>query len=223
MKPYCIVPFVHMFNNSTLETSSICCVSREYHKDTADNNLQKLWSSDYYKDIRQRMLDSNSELPECKVCIEKEKTNQKSDRQYHFDRFAETYLEFNIETGNQYDHPIDFDIRPGNLCNLSCRMCSPINSSQLKKEFDKHNSDFLDLYKQTDDLYTYKFLNKVQDGCGWDTPENLDYIKQCLFSNQVNQIKFLGGEPTLMSSVLEFMDFMIDNQLLNIEMFFTTN
>lgn len=226
MKPYCIVPFVHMFNNSTLETSSICCVSRQYHKDTADNNLQKLWSSDYYKDIRRRMLDSNSKLPECSTCIDLEKVNQKSDRQYYIERFQDYDLQFNIDTGNQHNHPIDFDLRPGNLCNLSCRMCSPINSSQLNKEFNKHKTQFKDLYQKTNpkgNLEEFKFLSKTKDGCSWDSQENIDYIKQCILSNQVNQIKFLGGEPTLMPSVIEFLDFMIENNCLNIELFFTTN
>ena len=35
--------------------------------------------------------------------------------------FNDTYMKFiepNVETGNQYNAPVDLDIRPGNLCNL---------------------------------------------------------------------------------------------------------
>ena len=167
------------------------------------------------------MLTPNSKLPECTECIELEKNNARSDRQDFARRFKDYDLEYNIETGTQYNQPIDFDLRPGNLCNLGCRMCSPVSSSQLNKEFKKNKDDFKEVYKQ--DRVEYQFYVNYEDGCDWDYEENLQYISNSLLTGKTNRIKFLGGEPTIMPGVLSLMDFMIDHNLTDTELFFTTN
>ena len=48
----------------------------------------------------------------------------------------------NVETGNQFDAPLDLDIRPGNLCNLKCRMWVPYQVHNFKKKYTE-NSELL--------------------------------------------------------------------------------
>lgn len=220
MKPYCIAPFVHLYQHNSKLDDRVCCISKVLNTPT-DTDIKTKWSSDYYKDIRQRMLTPGSKLPECTDCIELEKKNATSDRQHFAERFKDYDLEYNIDTGTQYNKPIDFDLRPGNLCNLGCRMCSPVSSSQLSKEFKNNKEDFYKVYQK--DRGEYKFYVDYEDGCDWDYEENLQYIGQSLLTGKTNRIKFLGGEPTIMPGVLSLMDFMIDHNLTDTELFFTTN
>ncbi len=220
MKPYCIAPFVHLYQHSQSLDDRVCCISKINKADDnrdngVDNNLQSKWENEYYQDIRKRMLEPGSDLPECAECIRLEKQGQTSDRLNFESRFKNQYIEFNTITGNQYNHPLDYDLRPGNLCNLGCRMCSPMSSTQLSKEYKKHKDDFNDLVPET--FFT------MEDGCDWDYKENLDWIKENLLSGKTNRIKFLGGEPTIMPGVLELLDFMIDNSLTRTSLSFTTN
>ena len=220
MKPYCIAPFVHLYQHSQSLDDRVCCISKvnkgdDNRAEGIDHNLQTKWKNKYYQDIRKRMLTPGAELPECTECIRLEEQGQQSDRLNFANRFRNQYLEFNTITGNQYNHPLDYDLRPGNLCNLGCRMCSPMSSTQLSKEYKKHKDKLDHIVPET--FFT------MEDGCDWDYKENLNWIKENLLSGKTNRIKFLGGEPTIMSGVLELLDFMIENSLTSTPLSFTTN
>ena len=221
MKPYCLAPFVHLFQHSNSFDDRVCCISKvnkgDDNRDAGiDHNLKSKWENKYYQDLRERMLTPGSSLPECGECVRMEELGQHSDRLMFEDRYKKTHLEFNTKTGNQYNHPLDYDLRPGNLCNLGCRMCSPISSTQLSKEYKKNKDEYSTL-ELPETFFTMK------DGCDWDYKENLNWIKQNLLSGKTTRIKFLGGEPTIMPGVLELLDFMIDNSLTTTPLMFTTN
>ena len=106
---FCVAPFVHMYVHSN-EGERICCMSTEetYVDDTTELNLEKRWTSSYYKNIRKQFL--NNEQPDiCDKCFSLERTGGTSDRM----RFNNLYLEDlvpNVDTRNQYDTPFDLDI-----------------------------------------------------------------------------------------------------------------
>jgi molybdenum cofactor biosynthesis enzyme MoaA len=86
------------------------------------------------------------------------------------------------------------DYRPSNICNLKCRMCFSTNSSMIAKEEDV----VIDFYDTTD-------------------------ITDLDFSN-VNQIKIVGGEPSISTEVFDFLTFLIDNGYSkHINLMITTN
>ena len=212
MKPYCLAPFVHLYQHNTDFDNKVCCVAKQPITDGI-TNIKDKWTSSYYQDIRTRMLTPGSELPECEGC-----TTDREDYNY---RFKDWDLQFNVETGNQYNSPIDYDLRPGNLCNLGCRMCSPVSSSTLNKEYKKHEDTFEKAYIKSRRKKEHYVYAEFKDGCDWTTEENIEYILESL--KHTNRIKFLGGEPTIMPSVLELLDRMIEQKLTDVELFFTTN
>jgi len=127
--------------------------------------------------------------------------------------FGDKNIQPDIIYGNQYKTPIDLELRPGNLCNLKCRMCSPNASSQIEKEVNNNKDMLLPIYTHHNDMITDAFLNLSE--------ENIEY----LLSNaeHINQIKLLGGEPTIMPETIAILELLLEKKLLNMTIHVTTN
>ncbi len=206
---FCAAPFVHMYVHSN-EGQRVCCMSTEQTlvTDDLDLDLKKRWSNNYYKEFRKKFL--RNEQPEvCVKCYDLEKSGGRSDRMNFNDMYST--FEFNVETGNQYNTPLDLDIRPGNLCNLKCRMCGPVSSSQFEKELSE-NQEILRpiLGKGTirkSDVLAHEY--------------NIEFLLES--ANKGERIKFLGGEPTIMPEVDKFLDILIEKKYFHVPLHFTTN
>jgi MoaA/NifB/PqqE/SkfB family radical SAM enzyme len=190
------------------EDIKMCCISTEYKmaSPSTEIDLEKRWKSDYYKNIRQQFLDGE-EPSICTSCFTTERNNGRSDRMNFNDRYE--FLEPNVETGNQYGSPIDLDIRPGNLCNLKCRMCGPESSSQLEKERIQYTELF------------GNYSSKVYQPAGVFSEKNIDFLLKN--ADKGDHIKFLGGEPTIMPEVSDMLDNLIENGKSHINVMITTN
>ena len=206
-KTFCAAPFAHMYVNKN-EDIKMCCISTEYKmaSPSTEIDLEKRWKSDYYKNIRQQFLDGE-EPSICTSCFTTERNNGRSDRMNFNDRYE--FLEPNVETGNQYGSPIDLDIRPGNLCNLKCRMCGPESSSQLEKERIQYTELF------------GNYSSKVYQPAGVFSEKNIDFLLKN--ADKGDHIKFLGGEPTIMPEVSDMLDNLIENGKSHINVMITTN
>jgi len=206
-KTFCAAPFAHMYVHKN-EDIKMCCVSTEYKmaSPSTEIDLEKRWKSDYYKNIRQQFLDGE-EPSICTSCFTTERNNGRSDRMNFNDRYP--FLKPNVETGNQYGSPIDLDIRPGNLCNLKCRMCGPESSSQLEKERLQ--------YKELFD----NGRSKIYQPDGVFSEKNIDFLLKN--ADKGDHIKFLGGEPTIMPEVSDILDNLIENDKSHINVMITTN
>lgn len=204
-RPWCVLPFIHMYASDPKWDDKVCCVATKYiktYKDSLDTWLEDKWTGEYMVDLRKRMLDDNATLPECSECSSIEKSGGKSDRIKMNEKYLDDLIP-NIETGNQYNKPTYWDLRPGNLCNLQCRMCGPPSSSQLNKE----NTNNEVLKEQYPAEHLYEASLTVPNGCSWSTDNNMNYIQDSLPNTKY--IKFLGGEPTIMPEVDRLMDNMI--------------
>lgn len=214
MKYFCAAPFVHLYVNSGESDSKVCCVAQEHEQKNPEHeaDLSLLWKSDGFKSIRKEMLGVDTPTDRirniCFKCINKETNSGKSDRTW----FNETYdyIVPNVNTGNQFNGPIDFDLRPGNLCNLQCRMCYSGSSSQIEKEIKNGKTQLL------------MFMGKPKvDIFELGTEKNINFILQNI--KECKRIKFLGGEPTIMPEVHQLMDMLIENNITDIPISITTN
>ena len=213
-KVFCPAPFVHFFVHSS-DVPKPCCAAEIY--DTwktpkVVRGLRDEWESYHYTELRQKMINGEkSEI--CKRCYSGEETGGISDRTNFIDQYMHVApdLEIDIEKGNEYGSPLDLDLRPGNLCNLQCRMCGPASSSQYNKEIKKNTKliNFIDPFDED--------FESV-----WASDRNLKFLLENI-DKGIRRIKFLGGEPTIMPEVDRIMDYLIENNKTDIQLFFTSN
>jgi len=193
-KSFCPLPFLHL---STLPTGNVrlCCKAVDNHADDLNLNkstIDKIWNSEYYKNIRKQML--NGIFPrDCKVCYKEETLGKRSMRVKELEIWKDS-VELNsaLETENDgylNTNPIYLDLRMGNLCNLKCRTCDPISSSQIHKEG-----------KQLENSPKF-FINKMTEA-----DEIKEWWKETKFKMNLDQILpnarllwLSGGEPTLVT------------------------
>ena len=205
---FCSAPFVHQYVHSN-EAESLCCVADKGSlSDTTELDLAKRWTSSYQQDIRTQFLN-NQRPKECHRCFTRESTGADSDRLMFNDRYIKD-LKPNVETGNEHDSPIDLDIRPGNLCNLKCRMCNTRSSSHLQKEAKQHKT-----------LHDLLGNGDIPTTAVLENPANLKYILKN--TKHGKRIKFLGGEPTIMPEVDQILDQLIALNYLDVPLHITTN
>ncbi|TMR61817.1 SPASM domain-containing protein, partial [Streptococcus pseudopneumoniae] len=116
-----------------------------------DKSLDDHWNSAEIKTIRKKLLDGER-LSSCEHCYYVEKLGNRSCRQdanktwlHDLDGNIEIYKTIYQSKKNNFvvsQKPKFLDIRLGNKCNLSCRMCWPDSSSLVKKEYKKINNMF---------------------------------------------------------------------------------
>lgn len=213
-KVFCPAPFVHFFVHSS-DVPKPCCAAEIYETwktPKVVRGLRDEWESYHYTELRQKMIDGvKSDI--CNRCYAGEETGGISDRVNILDQYMKVApdLEINVETGNEYGGPLDLDLRPGNLCNLQCRMCGPASSSQFNKEIKK-NTKLINFIDPFDEEYESV----------WASDRNLKFLLENI-EKGIKRIKFLGGEPTIMPEVDRIMDYLIENEKTNIQLFFTSN
>jgi sulfatase maturation enzyme AslB (radical SAM superfamily) len=210
---FCAAPFVHMYVTPGEENERVCCQAIPYTKKPVWD-LEKRWSGDELQRIREDMLVSPEKPTDriekmCMRCIDQEASGDISDRNRYNDNYKD--IDFNIELGNTFETPIDLDLRPGNLCNLQCRMCFSGASSQIEKEI-----------QNADTPQPLWFMGpKNVTIADWSTNGNLDFLFKNV--NHYRRLKFLGGEPTIMPEVHNILDMLIENNITNVPISITTN
>ena len=212
-KNFCYAPFVHMYLHDSYDRK-LCCLSNDDYdtEQPIPNSLKNYWNSEFYIDVRKKMFD-NQYVENCTHCYKQEAAGEPSERDRWTNIWKDKDIKINIQHGNQYKTPIDIEYRPDNLCNLKCRMCSPNASSQLDKEFKNNKEILAPVYTAVSEITTDTFINLNND--------NIEY----LLSNaeHINQIKLLGGEPTIMPQAIEILETLIERDILHIYIHITTN
>ena len=214
-KNICYAPFIHRYVHPN-DGPQVCCESgatRSKHTpETLD--LKKDWQSKYFQDIRKRML-AGEKLSICSSCWQLEGDGFESDRlmfNHKYERHGSPELD--IVKGTEIGKPLDLDIRPTNLCNLKCRMCTPSYSSQLAKESKAHPY-VRDWYEGgatgINNITNYDIM----------TEENIQHLISGLTPE--SDIKFLGGEPTIMPEVSLMLDRLIEADKTDCFISLTTN
>lgn len=179
-----------------------CCVSDD--KVTKDDGslynlgvdkLEDIYNSTFYKNLRQDMLDGKL-IPGCETCYSNEKYGRESRRLINNNTFIDQKF-----TDTHSDIKIQYlDMRLGNQCNLKCRMCSPMNSSMVEEEFNKHPDPVLDRF----------YLKSEISVENWFETETFDNNINPHLSDIVT-LYMTGGEPTLIKKNYDIMQRLIDN------------
>jgi molybdenum cofactor biosynthesis enzyme MoaA len=199
LKFFCVLPWVGLAVSPNARIHS-CCMQTMYELgNLTKGDLLSQYNSDEFKTLRLGML--RNEIPmKCYSCNNGEKTGGYSLRKHKNDSFRKYYKTIeeitNKETGELSKLFIkDTDIRPSNLCNFKCQMCSSTCSIGHAKAQGKETKDYEDLI--------------------------LSHINPLL--NGIDVYHFAGGEPFLMESTYKIMDHYIKNNNNNVQIGFSTN
>jgi len=213
---FCPAPFMHTYINAGKDAIKMCCEGRHIRSKfsekesgiPASNRLKEF----FYKDkqlleIRKKLLKGEEPI-ECHVCGDRERKGWSSDRLEYLARDGNTVTP-DINYGNEFRQPLALDIRPGNVCNLKCRMCDPGNSTEIFKEVEENPN-----------LYQYYRGNK------WNkNTTNMDIIKfiSAIDFKLIKRLNILGGEPTVDPDTIAFLEKLIENGNTELELIVTSN
>ena len=200
---FCIAPFVN-FSTTTDGHARLCCQAKTYQNlSVVDNSIQNIWNSVEYNQARQKFL--NNEWPsECLVCMNNESRGIPSRRYFENNRWSHISKDKILSNPKIYC----YDLRMGHTCNLTCIMCTPINSSLWVNEAEN---------------YEHLKNHKTHSGHKWATnTELLNEIKNNI--STVELLYFAGGEPLLIKKHHELIKYCVDNDYAkNISLIYDTN
>jgi len=192
-------------------------IPQEVKLNLANNSLEEMMNSDFYKGVRTEMLEG--EIPEaCKPCFEKEARGIKSKRIRENKKSAHLIprlLENTNPDGSLKELDFTFlELRLGNVCNVRCRTCNPNSSSQWWKDYPKL-------------IKTQKFsgfdYNKIEGSYDWAESET--FWKEILDNaHTIQEIYINGGEPTLIKAHWKALDRLVESgHADHIDLWYSTN
>lgn len=223
MKPevnntFCFYPFRQIalkdFQGSQLEMAWPCCMmgNKTSIGDDSDklkipniNSMQpdEIFNHPRMQQLRTNLLDGIKDSA-CQICWEQESKGVKTFR------FSSELHSTTIDLKNPTLTSID--ITNSRECNLRCRMCSPVSSNQLMKDykfFEEHSlltkfySANTGRWKSNNSLLKYSPTDSIQ----WDwLMNNTDKIKY---------IQVSGGEPFYDSKTIKLIDRYIETGAAN--------
>lgn len=199
-----------MFTHTHVATSGNvypCCVA-DYSDPVGkvqEGDINEMWTSEKYQEWRQQMIDGKK-VKVCNRCYMSDELGA-SDRQMYNRQYLENQkrsgeqLSFDTVTGNDRNAPLWIDLRPGNKCNLMCRMCSSEYSHKIYKEYHADDNDLRELVGINQDFYIAKdWLNDDE------TFEQLySYVRD------MDILKLAGGETMVMNGFVKLLHRLIED------------
>lgn len=226
-KSFCIMPWVHLATDPN-GNCRMCCLSYKHLKDEdgktynlGHDDIEEIYNSKSIRDAREQMLN-DERISECHKCWTEEDTGGLSQRQTFNQIALEEYPEIIdiVKSGKEDEYkvnhdPMYYDFRFGNLCNLKCRSCGPLNSSQIAKEYKiihkETNTGWSYVDPKLDNINEWYQTNKFKD----NVYRNIQDVKK---------IYFTGGEPTIVEENYRLMQRLIDEGVAkNVHLQFNTN
>jgi len=183
-------------------------------------------NSEYTQYVRKKLNDGER-IPECNLCWGKEDSGGKSLRQTSNDTVTNNQghdLD-NTWVKNYFKNKKDFisdilisaDIKTSNLCNFSCIMCNPMDSSKLytKWQKNKDNPAIQTLLKNQKSDYLANVKRVYMD-------KNIRYsLLESFLNLKPKHVKILGGEPLMDEKSLGILDNFEEKS--KIKLLFVTN
>jgi hypothetical protein len=225
-KTFCMHPFTGL---ATREDGAVkvCCRSAPIGF-IQNNSLEDIWNNNTMRLVRKQVLCG--ERPEvCKPCFDLEDQGVESLRQRHINGvIPEARINLypnaigNLNTID-YTMPFEFptmEIKLNNLCNLKCRMCNPLDSTNWT-DWDK----VIPFYKKENNFLVPtieglidkpgKYIGEFDDTDNWwaSFEKLLPHFRR---------VEFAGGEPLMDPQHYKILD-MLKPYGKNIELKYATN
>ena len=205
-KTFCIYPWIHLHAYPTGEAYPCCHAEMGVGQvgNCRKNTLAEIWQDQPMQSLRADML---SETPNaaCGRCYEQEASGFFSGRMsankhhgHHVKKLESNPFEMTY-----------WDIRFSNLCNLKCRSCGHIFSSQWYQDQAKLAGG------------DWKLHNSVLNYAGRSDSDMWSQLEPHL--DYVEQIYFAGGEPLLMEEHYRILDELVRRKRFDVRLIYNTN
>lgn len=220
-KTFCMLPWTHLHAYPTGKALP-CCLGHMEHPvgDLKQNSLLEIWNDQPMKNLRNDML-SEKRNPVCKQCYEQEDMGFFSMRNGSNKRFGHhvSRVEKTKEDGSVDEMKLSYwDIRFSNLCNLRCRSCGHIFSSNWYDdqaaiiEDDKQAKGWGKLWKSDNPRISY--AGKTQTDAWEQLEPHLDHVEH---------IYFAGGEPLIMEEHYRILHALLARGKNKVRLIYNTN
>ena len=215
---FCILPWIHLHSFPTGEAYP-CCMTEM--KNTVGNtnkqSLTQIWNDAPMKDIRRSMLD-NKKVEGCRRCYEQEQSGFFSMRLssnkhfgHHIAEVDKTYSDGALPRLNlNY-----WDIRFSNLCNLRCRTCGPIFSSNWYDDQVKL------VAAEGNDSEHWRKHNTRISFAGRSETDMWEQLKDQI--DNLEQVYFAGGEPLIMEEHYKLLNELLKRGRTDVRLIYNTN
>jgi len=205
-KTFCIYPWIHLHAYPTGEAYPCCHAEMGIGQvgNCRNNTLEEIWTNTPMQQLRQDMLGETAN-PVCGRCYEQEAngffSGRKSANKHHGHHVKKL-------DANPFEMTY-WDIRFSNLCNLKCRSCGHIFSSQWYQDQARLAGGD---WKDRNTVLNYAGRTELDM---WEQLEpHLDYVEQ---------IYFAGGEPLLMEEHYNILDELVRRGRFDVRLIYNTN
>jgi radical SAM protein with 4Fe4S-binding SPASM domain len=205
-KTFCIYPWIHVHAYPTGEAYPCCHAEMGVGQigNCRDKTLAEIWKDQPLQKLRDDMLNERPNKT-CQRCYEQEESGFFSGR-----RSANKHHGHHIK--KLEDNPFEltyWDIRFSNLCNLRCRSCGHIFSSQWYQDQAKlAGGDWKDRNA------VLNYAGRTETDMWTQLEPHLDYVEQ---------IYFAGGEPLLMDEHYRILDELVRRERFDVRLIYNTN
>ena len=202
---FCAMPFVHMMIESNGEIKP-CCMADKFK----DLNIKGKTIKEVYNDpVRLEFIESfkkNEQHPLCSICWKDPHIRSHYSTMRHAIDFTEEVMNLSqLRAGNPRipEHELRWiEIRPGNKCNLKCRICGVISSSNWTKDWAAvHEPDVK--FKDTNAYKWTQACDWTEDAIFWNDIRQLESIKY---------IHFMGGEPFMSQEHFQLLEKLVEDK-----------
>lgn len=222
---FCIMPFVHLHNMSNGLLKMCCLVEKPIINDFGDTYfvgnqpIETVWNSNFLKSARKMMLN-NQEVNICHHCYSIEDNGGKSLRQEYNEQYSKKYIKIVEESKNNDFNVTTFppfvELRSGNKCNTSCRMCNPNDSSLVLQEHKKIHLTLRDTNLSPETKSNgYNMLGNPERIIFGNTDSALSKIISDIDKHyneiiehitEIDTLTLSGGEPFLLEKTVELFE-----------------
>lgn len=205
-KTFCIYPWIHLHAYPTGEAYPCCHAEMGVGQvgNCRENTLEEIWTNAPMQQLRKDMLNETPNST-CGRCYEQEANGFFSGR-----KSANKHHGHHIKKLDSNPFEITYwDIRFSNLCNLKCRSCGHIFSSQWYQDQARLAGGN---WKEQNSALNYAGRTELDM---WEQLEpHLDYVEQ---------IYFAGGEPLLMEEHYRILEELVQRKLFHVRLIYNTN
>ena len=208
-KHFCILPWLHLHAFPDGRAYP-CCMGAMFEPvgNLRKQTMEEVWNDQPLREMRQNMLQDKPSK-ECTKCYEQEKSgfmsmrlSQNKELGHNIDMIDHTQSDGSAPFKLKY-----YDIRFSNLCNLACRSCGDIFSSNWVKESKR-----------------YGWAPKDKPNVEYAGRFEMDMWEQMIpHLDNIQQIYFAGGEPLMMKEHYMFLEELIKRGKTDVRLIYNSN